>query len=740
MTARLESISLIPDEILLPGSSIVVEATDGLSRDQWLRAVGAHRVPATFKMSRDGTRLTWSPERNAQPGWYEFSLEGLTAKRGKKAPSTGRIRFGLVTSSARVPDQLAVEHMIRLRIDGWRVERLPLFTDQPRGRYVEIIKASDRRTGAALSLAFDESGRSIEPDEVLAQVELARVERFGKLDENLDRLLRETPDDKPVAVAIWAKTDDSPSETDKSGREALAEEQTHEFWARQSQLDRESVEGVSAEVKELGGRARPDPLAPVVYARLDRRAIRDLARSDRVAAVFAYDPRGFDDLEDSIDIADSGVVHALGARGRGTRVAVWENGPDSTANLNIQGRFDTSPTTSTHSRLVHSVIANTQTTGSNGHAPDCDLYSANSKELNALRWAVVDERCTVINQSFHRDAEQTSDSLSFDDVYKDWLILRPPYPTIVQAAGNQPNASTEYVNHKGFNSLAVASHNETATGLAASSVFRNPASSHGDRELPEIAGNGTSVTAVGATDSGTSFASPAVAGIAALLQSESTVLRSWPEGCRALLLAGAYRNVTNSTWWQDVLSGVDASDGAGAVNALESYRIVQNRRGRNAAATRRGWDIGSLGDNDFGEDGFSTFSYKVVVPGFALGPRHVKVALAWNSVVGELNILGIRIPLTSRLGQDLDLKVFDARGAVVAHSQSWDNSYEIVEFDGQRGAEYTIRIRRYSGSGWTWYGIAWTVTGGLLDLIGVRDLLFESDVSRVLRSGDGGSP
>ena len=67
-----------------------------------------------------------------------------------------------------------------------------------------------------------------------------------------------------------------------------------------------------------------------------------------------------------------------------------------------------------------------------------------------------------------------------------------------------------------------------------------------------------------------------------------------------------------------------------------------------------------------------------------------------------------------------------------------DSDYEIVEFDGQRGAEYTIRIRRYSGSGSTWYGVAWTVTGGLLDLIGIRDLVFESDVSRVLRSGGGG--
>ena len=130
--------------------------------------------------------------------------------------------------------------------------------------------------------------------------------------------------------------------------------------------------------------------------------------------------------------------------------------------------------------------------------------------------------------------------------------------------------------------------------MAGDSVFRNPASTHGDRELPEISANGTGVSAVGHSMSGTSFAAPAAAGVTALLQDVDAVLCSWPEGCRAILLASAGRNIEDGTWWHDVAADVDASDGAGAVDAETGVWIAQQRRWRDAPATRRGWDVGTL--------------------------------------------------------------------------------------------------------------------------------------------------
>jgi hypothetical protein len=727
MIKDVESITLIPDELIFSNSAIVLETREAINREGVGTAVGVGGMPGKVSLSRNRKRVTWTPSENASPGWHYFVVDALIADNGDLISSGGTIRFGLVRSAARIPRNVAVESMVRLRMGRGGVSRLDPFAARTRGKYIEVMKASDRRTGAPVRLAFDEAGNRIDADKVVRKVLAARVARLGKLGESLDRRMREASDEERLSVAVWARTDDEIEPADKSPDEPVEADRMRRLFSRRAEIVRSATARLVDELAGEDVEPVPDDLAPVVYAKLTRNAIRRLQRSEQVSAIFHYDPRGFDDLDDSLAIANSDDVHALGARGRGIRVAVWERGPDVTTELDIEDRFETPGAMSSHSRLVHGVIKNTEPNEPHGHAPDCDLYSANSYDLGALRWAVQDERCTVINQSFHRDDEQTSDSLSFDDLYKDWLILRAPYPTIVQAAGN--GSSTEYVNHKGYNSIAVANHNDTATSLSSSSVFRNPASSHSDRELPEISANGTGVAAVGVTDSGTSFASPATAGVAALLQGEDAVLRSWPEGCRAILLAGATRNITNSTWWQDVSGGVDAGDGSGAVNALESHRIVNSRRSPNAAASRRGWNVGTLDDDDFDGNGYATVTYKIAVPGWIIGPTHVKVALAWDSKVKEFSFLGIRFPIGSQLELDLDLKIFNSAGLLVAHSQSWDNSYEIAEFDARRGEEYTIKIRRWSGTGWTWYGIAWTVTGGLLDFLSMATRAFEQELT-----------
>jgi len=205
------------------------------------------------------------------------------------------------------------------------------------------------------------------------------------------------------------------------------------------------------------------------------------------------------------------------------------------------------------------------------------------------------------------------------------------------------------------------------------------------------------------------MAAPAAAGCAALIQETNATLRSWPEGCRAILFAGASKNVTGNTWWVDRAAGLDASDGSGAVDGLESVRIAQSRRSRGSAGTRRGWDVGTLRTSDFGANGETTFAYSVTVPAFFIGAR-VKVALAWDSLATVIELPFVQIASDS-LQVDLDLKVYDSRGALVGYSGSWDNSYEIAEFAATSRETYTIKIRRWSGSADVWYGIAWTVQG-----------------------------
>jgi Subtilase family len=720
-------IDLRPEEFLFPRSTVTVATKKPLDAEAARRAIGVARAANAVKVGRERTTAVWSPPPDLPPGRHIFQVGPLLSADGKEVEPALQIPFHFVRSQARIPAGVAVGSFVRASVGAEDLERLPLGTTAG-GPYVELVKGTDRSTGAPVALAFDENGRRVNEVRILRGLERVRAARLGKLDEALHRRLASAKAAELVRVAVWAQTraDEEIQPADKrtleratgAPREPAASRRRREAIAERSRALAETV-------KEAGGRdVQADEAAPVAFARLRKAEIAKLAERKEVAGVFLYDPEGIDDIGNSIAIANSDDVHAAGQTGAGVNVAVWENGPTSTANLVITAAFDSSPTTSNHSQLVHGIVRNNQRNRPHGHAPGCALHSANSKDLSALRWAVRDRRCTVINQSFHRPAEPESGAMSFDDVYKDWLVLTSPYPTILQAAGNywedDPDdidpPSDEFVNHKGYNSLAVANHDDSAGAMSSSSVFRNPTSSHGDRELPEISANGTNVTAAGVTDSGTSMASPAVAGVAALLQDQSATLRSWPEGSRAILLAGATRNVVGDTWWRDVVDDDDASDGSGAVNALESHRIVGSRRGRDASPTRRGWDVGTLDSDDFDADGLSRFAYRVLAPRHWFGPRHVKVALAWNSKVTTISFLGITFPISSQLTVDLDLLVFDRTGAQVGYSGSWDNSYEIAEFDAVPGESYDIRIRRWSGTDWTWYGIAWTTTGSLLDL------------------------
>ncbi len=401
---------------------------------------------------------------------------------------------------------------------------------------------------------------------------------------------------------------------------------------------------------------------------------------------------------------------------RGIKVAVWENwGPDRFDDLEITDSKNPNPATDWHATLTHAIIKNKEKNKPHGHAPSCELYSANEEGTDALEWAVLDKECTVINQSFHRSKKDAlSSTLSNDDVLKDWLVVHWPYPTIIQAAGNLSDFDNinppekEYVNHKGYNSLRVGNHDDSASSMF-KSAWRNPSSSNGDRELPEICanGNGNDVWAAGVHGNGTSFASPAVAGVVALLQGINNTLKIWPEGCRAILLAGAKINVTGSTWFDDVLLGNDAQDGSGALDALESAEITKNRSKKdNDPATQRGWDIGTLTSTRFGKGRYLMFSYNLKFPEKG-GANHVKVAMAWNSKV--TSSIQSSIPIDSSLTMDLDIEVYDDANILVGKSDSFDNSYEIAEFNGEAGKMYKIKIRKHSGSGWTWYGIAWTV-------------------------------
>ena len=714
------------DEIIDPATTITIQlpaAVDAKGAQAAVRVKrGGNELPARITLARNGrsVRVVLGEAAATLFGAYCLEVDELLSAKGERLNEQVRLPFCVLPAACKSLTGQRIEHSVRLEFSDMDVHRLSPGQTGKNG-HVDVMKVVDRKNGELTELAFDERGNAVDIRERLNELDKRRAEKFGSIDPTVYHHLEHAADGERIPVVVWARIELPPAPYEK-----FADRRTDEPPSGEERIN-ESLRGPVDDLYRALDRhgvsvrddSRRDEGLPLVMAELTADQLRGLSHDEAVGAIYFDDRTAINDLGNSIAVAHSNTAHALGFDGTGVRVAVFENGPKDTTDLSFERRYTTSPSSTpkqnSHGRLTSAIIKNTEPKKPHGHAPDCDLYSANSSDNDALLWAVRDQHCTVISQSFHRSNEPGSATLQSDDVLKDWLALRWPYPTIVHAAGNfwegdDDNIDPpedEYVNHKGYNTLSVGNHNDSAGAMSGDSVFRNPTTAHGDRELPEIAANGTGVSAVGEGMSGTSFAAPATAGVVALLQDVDPVLTSWPEGCRAIMLAAAGRNVRGGTWWQDVSAGVDGRDGAGAVDASAGVAIARQRRWRDAAASRHGWDVGTLSSAVIGRDGLATFRYHIHVPPLLFVPR-VKVALAWDSAVTTfLNVF----PLSSRLTVDLDLIVRDSNGTTVGSSASWDNSYEVVEFAARAGQTYEIVIRRWSGNDDVWFGVAWGVSG-----------------------------
>lgn len=448
------------------------------------------------------------------------------------------------------------------------------------------------------------------------------------------------------------------------------------------------------------------------------------------------------------------IVDTEGWRGTNLRACVFEGSPgdfDYTGvnlvnnNIDSNGQrsgiqevyntnsFPSSIDGADHGTTVTAIITNRgSSVQQRGYAPDSLIYCANDFSLDSLRWAVNGKECRVVNQSFHRDTEWDSSVAVEDDIYRDYLVLRYPFPFITVASGNwnqfdedEPggsDGSLEYVNHKSYNGVSVGNVEHFVSGrpdgMVLSSVWKNPDSDHGDWEFPELCANGRSARFNGRDrGTGTSFASPAVAGTALLLQNADNLLLNWPEGIRAILFAGAINNVKDGNWKNDNVIGIDGYDGCGCINTKESMRIVERsfysgKVNKNNTPKPRGWNASVLTNDDFKNEN-SYVSYFIGVPnidptGNGSKVCNIKIGLAWNSKIK----FRFGSPIKSILDSDFDLYVYNENGSMVANSSSWDNSYEVVDFIGIRGKIYEIRIKRHIGRESVWYGIAWNAGDG----------------------------
>jgi putative cell wall-binding protein len=202
---------------------------------------------------------------------------------------------------------------------------------------------------------------------------------------------------------------------------------------------------------------------------------------------------------------------------------------------------------------------------------------------------------------------------------------------------------------------------------------------HGDYNKPNVSAPAASVvTANGLGASGTSVATPIVAGIAAQIIARVPTLALRPEAARAIIMAGAI----NHAPMPDGSLNAD-HEGTGSASALWANRLLNAGDG-----TYGGYRMGSMGAGE-------TVAQDVAV---TAGQR-VKVVVTWNSRAAAGN---------DQLLADLDLVVIQPDGSR-AGSYTIDNNYEWVEFvaSGSGTARIEVRQSRFEGSSER-YGLAWS--------------------------------
>jgi len=575
-------------------------------------------------------------------------------------------------------------------------------------RSAECFKVLDDSTGQIHPIAFDARGVEVDLEAFELEEQTALAARYGKLEPRLADWLAIVPEGRPVKVAIWLNEPAfegferlSPEE----GEILLADEATAAAYFESMDHARSTfvAQVVTPLLQQLdadGIERLADEFTPVVHAELDAEQIRAIAARADVNRIYLSD-----DQDAELSVArrtiNAHIVNNLGITGSGVRIAQIEvGGRIATANPYLAGTVQDGTyvcgSASSHSTGVAGILRSTHAT-IRGIASGAMLWAGGScggdgGQLQNRSTAAVNWGARALNLSWGSD---TGLALGSNDRFYDGLVLNRAR-TVVKSAGNrglgcgfEGNVTSPGL---AYNVIAVGNFNDAGTvswtgdSMSSCSSFKDPTSTHGDREKPEIAAPGTNITTtstsgtwVSYTNSGTSFAAPMVTGVAALMVQRNAALGSWPESVKAILMATATHNIEGATR----LSEYDGAGGVVAYNAdLVTRRITGNWGGV-------GYSCSSAADTDM------TSMY------LAAG-RRVRVVIAWDNDPAYASY-------GSQPCADLDLRIVNSSGSTVASSSSWDNTYEIVEFTPTVSGTYSLRVHKYRCDlsprylGWSWY-------------------------------------
>lgn len=577
------------------------------------------------------------------------------------------------------------------------------------GVKVSKAKILNPSTGEVVAIHRDPSGAEIDAKIVAQYEEGARASRAVHPGLAL-RMERAAPDDR-IPVILWLKEPDqeAPGRPDAVEERSMAAGALGEtVFARVDAQRAGRVEQITAPVvkslNRMDAKARADRYAPAVYASLSAEAIAKLAGQAEIAEIYE-DVINKPELDVARQTILANTVNATGITGSGVQVAQIEvGGRVATANPNLAGVVQDATSVcaaaSGHSTGVAGIIRSTHATA-RGIAPAATLRAGGScggvsSELQSRSTAAADWGARALNLSWGSNTNLVPGAN--DRFYDDMVINR--FRTIVKSAGNEAGpcgSGTGNVTSPGlgYNMITVGNFDDRNTVgwgddlMSSCSSWKDPTSSHGDREKPEVAAPGTNITSTttaspwtGGIGSGTSFAAPMVTGTVALMMQRHTSLQIWPEAVKAILMTTAVHNIEGSARLSEL-------DGAGGIAADRANTVAGARR-----------TSGSFGWEGRSYDCAAPVNSDVAVMTLTAGVR-TRATIAWDQNPGYGSY-------ASQPSADLDLHVLGPAGAIVAASSSWDNTSEIVDFTPSVSGNYTLRVNKFRCDLTPrWLGFAW---------------------------------
>ncbi len=533
------------------------------------------------------------------------------------------------------------------------------------------------------------TGASSEPDaRVLTPAEAAQVSASSRDGENhpqTDALKPADAESDPVEMAARkAEAVANLQAVEVQNQLHLAEVQAAMLAPRQAMLDRLANAGVKV--------IYASDIVPSIIIELSRAQLEVVARWHEVAIVDRALMTGADELDAARPAHNVSPINNSGYDGSGVTVAVVEGGRVYSLNpwLTVSESRDTSIATANHATQVGGVIASRHATH-RGMASGTTLISADGSYgvagalETAADWAAA--RAQVLSNSWGFGDDATTAFNAFDRRLD--YISRVNSRLVVKSAGNSgaancgqtPSTAALPVSSpgRGYNTLTVGGFNDVGTidwdddTMYNCSSFINPIgdSAGSAHQKPEVVASAVGITSLAQTTSstsplsgavtGTSFAAPSVSGFAADLMEADAQLASSPVATRAIVMAGAKRDIAGG-------APISNQDGAGAINGTASTFTTEVGP----------WWFTGVDASSFPRN------YNV----YARAGQRVRFVINWLSNV----TLSAGTYSNDRLPADLDLRAYRSDGTFVTGSTSTPNAFEIVDFIAPVTDTYEMRV------------------------------------------------